>query len=185
MPITRRIWNSLTITCTFTALQLVPITGHAFGSASIDYGSGNKTRMVRLGTQWTWEKRWFQSNGNHIGGYWDFAVAQWRERRFQDVQGNVKHLTSIGITPVFRLQRDTSAGPYGEVGIGIHYLSDLYDNNGRQLSTRFQFGDRIGAGYVFRNQLDVGLLFEHYSNGGIKEPNAGVNFAVIRVRHQF
>ncbi|KIF83638.1 signal peptide protein [Noviherbaspirillum autotrophicum] len=141
--------------------------------------------MVRLGMQWKWENKWWQSNGSHVSGYWDMGLAHWRERRFQNVLDKTQNLTSIGITPVFRLQSDSLTGPYGEFGIGVHYLSELYDNNGRQLSTRFQFGDRIGAGYVFRNKLDLGLMIEHFSNGGVKEPNDGVNFAVVRVRYPF
>lgn len=181
----RQTWNTLAVTCTFVALQTLPMTSHALDSASIDYGSGNQTRMVRLGMQWKWESKWWQSNGSHIGGYWDAGLAHWRERRFQNVLDNTQNLTSIGITPVFRFQSDSLIGPYGEFGIGIHYLSDLYDNNGRQLSTRFQFGDRIGAGYVFRNKLDLGLMVEHFSNGGVKQPNSGVNFAVVRLRYHF
>lgn len=177
--------NILAVACTAVVLQIAPMTAHALDSATIDYGSGNQTRMIRVGMQWKWEKKWWQSNGSHVGGYWDLGLAQWRERRFQGMPSNTHNLASIGMTPVFRLQSDSLTGPYGEVGIGIHYLSDLYNNNGRQLSTRFQFGDRIGMGYVFHNQLDLGLMFEHFSNGGIKAPNSGVNFGVVRVRYQF
>lgn len=182
---TRRTWNTLAVGCTLLVLQAALNTSHAVDSASLDLGRGNQTRMTRLGLQWKWDNKWWQSNGTHIGGYWDLGLAKWQENRFQNVEGNSQSLTGIGITPVFRLQSDTLTGPYGEVGIGAHYLSDLYDNNGRRLSTRFEFGDRIGVGYVFREHLDLGLLFEHYSNGGIKKPNNGVNFAIVRMRYQF
>lgn len=182
---TRRTWQTFLCGGAIMVLMAASNTSYALDSASIEYGSGNQTRMVRAAMQWKWNKKWWQSSGSHIGGYWDLALARWHEERFQDVSGQSQNLTAMGITPVFRLQRDTLTGPYAEVGIGIHYLSALYDNNGRQLSTRFEFGDRIGAGYVFGNNLDIGLLFEHFSNGGIKKPNAGVNFAVVRVRYRF
>jgi lipid A 3-O-deacylase len=91
----------------------------------------------------------------------------------------------IGITPVLRYQRNDGHGWYGEVGIGLHLLSDDYNNNGRELSTHFQFGDHIGAGYVFPQGLEIGLGYQHFSNGSIKKPNDGVNFTVLRLAYPF
>jgi len=62
-------------------------------------------------------------------------------------------------------------------------LSELYDNNDRKLSTAFQFGDHVGIGYVFQNNLDLGLKVQHFSNGSIKQPNQGINFGVVRVSY--
>ncbi|MFZ6774372.1 acyloxyacyl hydrolase, partial [Undibacterium sp. SXout7W] len=41
---------------------------------------------------------------------------------------------------MFRLQNDNKRGFYSEAGIGLHMLSEIYNNNGRQFSTNFQFG---------------------------------------------
>lgn len=153
----------------------------AADSASIEFGTGDKTKMVRLGAQWKWDSKWWQSNGTHIGGYWDFTLAQWRGNRFRNVPGNRQDITAVGITPVFRWQNDSLKGFYAEAGIGAHLLSELYDNNDQQLSTRYQFGDHIGVGYVFSNNVDVSLKIQHFSNASIKKPNDGVNFAVVRV----
>lgn len=158
---------------------------YAVDSASVEFATGNKTQMARIGMQWKWKNQWWQSNGTHIGGYWDLTAAQWRGTRFQNNPNNSQNITSIGITPVFRFQNDTQKGFYAEAGIGAHYLSDLYNNNGRRLSTRFEFGDHLGIGYVFQNNVDLGLKAQHFSNGGIKEPNNGVNFAVVRLSYPF
>lgn len=158
---------------------------YAVDSASVEFATGNKTKMARIGAQWEMEKRWFQSNGTHLGAYWDLTLAQWREEQYQGVRGRSENITDIGITPVFRFQNDSKLGPYGEIGIGAHLLSGLYDNNGRKLSTNFQFGDHLGVGYVFTNKLDVSLKFQHFSNGGFKQPNNGVNFGVVRASYKF
>jgi lipid A 3-O-deacylase len=158
---------------------------YAVDSASLEFANGNRTQMVRVATQWKWARHWNFSNGAHVGGYWDLSLAQWRGNRFQNMPGRKQDITSIGITPVFRLQNETLKGFYGEAGIGAHYLSALYNNNDSRLSTRFQFGDHIGVGYVFENNLDLGLKIQHFSNGGIKNPNSGVNFAVVRVSYPF
>jgi lipid A 3-O-deacylase len=177
-----------------TALKTVVIGGAlaamhsaacAVDSASFEFATGNQTQMVRLGTQWQWARHWKFSNGAHIGGYWDLSLAQWRGKRYQNIAGQKQNITSIGITPVFRFQYETLKGFYAEAGIGAHYLSGLYNNNDSQLSTRFQFGDHIGVGYMFENSLDLGFKIQHFSNGGIRNPNDGVNFAVVRVSYPF
>jgi lipid A 3-O-deacylase len=156
----------------------------AVDSASAEFATGNRTQILRFGAQWKWERKWWQSNGSHVGGYWDLTLAQWRGDRFRNT-GDTQNISDIGITPVLRLQSDSMKGWYGEAGIGAHYLSELYDNNQRRLSTRFQFGDHLGVGYVFQNNLDLGLKFQHFSNGGIKQPNSGVNFGIVRLTYPF
>lgn len=168
----------------FTLIAL-HLPSYAVDSASIEFGTGNKTKLARVGMQWEWEKKWWQSNGSHIGGYWDLTLARWHGTQFKNIPGDTQNITDIGITPVFRFQRDDQKGPYLEAGIGAHYLSDLYNNNGRRLSTRFEFGDHLGVGYVFQNNLDLTLKFQHFSNGGIKQPNNGVNFAILGARYKF
>lgn len=168
-----------------TVLLAMHSASHAVDGASLEVGSGDKTKMVRVGLQWTWGSKWWQSNGTHIGGYWNATLAQWRGDQFRNVSGARQNITAIGITPAFRFQNDNLKGFYAEAGIGAHLLSELYDNNDQQLSTRFQFGDHIGIGYVFDNKLDLGLSIQHFSNGSIKKPNDGVNFAVARLSYQF
>ncbi|OWW18921.1 acyloxyacyl hydrolase [Noviherbaspirillum denitrificans] len=166
-------------------LATLPLSGIAADSASVEFGTGDKTKMVRLGAQWKWDNMWWRSNGTHIGGYWDLTLAQWRGDRFQNIPGNTQHITAAGITPVFRWQNDSKKGVYVEGGIGAYLLSDLYDNNGKQLSTRFQFGDHLGLGYVFANSADISLKIQHFSNASIKKPNDGVNFAIVRLSYPF
>lgn len=164
-------------------LAATQVPAHAVDSFSLELGTGNKTDLARVGAQWKWENRWWQSNGTHIGGYWDLNLGQWRGDAFQGVAGSKQNITTLGITPVFRFQKDNLQGWYGELGIGANLLSGYYDNNRRRFSTRFQFGDHIGLGYVFANKLDVSFRFQHFSNASIKAPNPGVNFSVLRVSY--
>ncbi len=167
------------------ALMSMQSMSHAVDSTSFEYGEGNKTKITRIGAQWKWDRQWWKSNGTHIGAYWDLTLAQWHSNHFQGIPGNKQNITTIGLTPVFRLQNDNLKGLYLEGGIGAHLLSELYNNNNRKLSTSFQFGDHLGFGYVFPNNLDLGVKVQHFSNGSIKKPNHGVNFAVIRLTYSF
>jgi lipid A 3-O-deacylase len=94
-------------------------------------------------------------------------------------------MTDVGITPVLRLQSASQIGLYAEAGIGAHLLSDLYNNDGRQFSTRFQFGDHLGLGYVAQNHLGICLQLQHFSNAGIKRPNPGELFIVFKITSTF
>jgi hypothetical protein len=159
------------------------LPAQAIDSLSAEFGSGDKTKMVRAAAQWKWDREWWKSNGTHIGGYWNFDFAHWRGNKYQNIEGRRQNLFAIGLTPVFRFQRDGQRGPYAELGIGGYFLSELYDNNDQKLSTRLQFGDHLAAGYVFQNGVDISLKFQHFSNGGFKKPNSGVDFLILQARY--
>lgn len=141
--------------------------------------------MLRFAVQSDWSRRWFQSNGTHLSGYWDASLALWRANAYQDHQGWHQNIVNLGMTPVFRFQADDMKGWYLEGGIGANLLSKRYDNDGSELSTHFQFGDHVGVGYVFDKQWEVGMKYQHFSNGGYKRPNGGVNFLIVKASRRF
>lgn len=174
----------VTVAALAAALPTLAATPAA-DSASLEYGSGSRVQLLRVAVQSHWEQRWLQRNGRHIGAHWELQLAQWQGRAHQNIAGQHQNITDIGLTPVFRWQADTRKGWYLEGGIGVHLLSKLYDNNEDYLSTRFQFGDHIGGGYVLANGWDVGVKLQHFSNGGIKAPNSGVDFIVFKLARPF
>lgn len=157
----------------------------AIDSSSFEYAVGNRTQIMRIAAQIDWRRQWKTSSYSSIGGYWELSGGRWRENRFHNIIRNTQHVNDIGLTPIFRLQGDDRSGLYAESGIGLHYLHGTYDNNGRRLSDNFQFGSHIGFGSVVFNRFDVGLRFQHISNGGIKKPNDGVNFVGVRMALRF
>lgn len=154
-------------------------------SVSFETGAGAKVQLVRVAVQSDWDQRWFGGNGYHLGGYWDANLGYWRGNAHRNVAGQRQNLTVAGITPVFRYQRDDKLGWYAEGGIGAAVFSELYNNDDNRLSTAFQFADHIGGGYVFSKQWDIGAKLQHYSNGGIKHPNSGVNLFVVKATYRF
>jgi hypothetical protein len=154
-------------------------------SASLELGGGERVSLVRFGIQGNLPYRWMEGNGKHLGTYWEGTLAYWRGTDHQNVSGRRQHLADIGFTPVLRYMADNGRGWYAEGGIGVHLLSQLYDNNDKQLSTAFQFGDHLGTGYVFANGWDLGVKIQHFSNGSIKKPNDGVNFLVVKLARPF
>lgn len=167
------------------AAQCAGAADQLVDSVALEVGTGSKVQMVRISAQSDWSTRWFASNGNHLSGYWDANLAQWRGNAYQNKSGQHQNITVINLTPVFRYQADDKRGWYAEAGVGVSLLSELYDNDDNRLSTNFQFGDHIGAGYVFDNKWEIGAKIQHYSNGGYKKPNSGVNWLAIKAAYHF
>lgn len=170
----------------FTA-TVFPLSAFAADSFSLEGGvSEHHSQIVRGAVQWNWDKPLLNIGNNYqIGGYWDASLALWRGTKYKNVDGDKQHFVDIGFTPVFRFQSNSRKGLYAEAGVGVHLFSQLYNNDGRTLSTAFQFGDHIGAGYVMQNGLDLSLRYQHFSNGSIKQPNSGIEFFILRAAYPF
>jgi lipid A 3-O-deacylase len=156
-----------------------------FDTLALEAGGGEHLQVLRLSAQSDWNKNWFPMNGYHLSGYWDANVAYWRANRWLDVPGQRHNLAVVGVSPVFRIEADDKQGAYAEAAIGLAVFSDVYRNTHRQLSTAFEFADHVGVGYVFANKWDLGVRLQHYSNGGIKHPNGGVNLATVKLARPF
>lgn len=97
----------------------------------------------------------------------------WMEESMGLWQG--AHSVDFGLTPSLRFGDRI----YLDLGIGAHYLTqpDMYT---KDLNTHFQFGDYIGLGVnlaSWRGEISI----QHFSNGGIKEPNPGINLYTISI----
>ena len=151
----------------------------AVDGAALELGSGDESSDLARGSlQWKWERKWFADTGWELSGYWDASIGAWTAD---------ETLVDFGFTPVFRLQRRDWTGPYVEAAIGFHLLSDLSVTRTRVFGSRFQFGDHLAAGWRFgpRGRYDIGIRTQHLSNGGLKKPNPGINFAIVRFGYYF
>ncbi|MEC5218286.1 lipid A 3-O-deacylase [Actimicrobium sp. GrIS 1.19] len=161
------------------------VSAYAIDNVSAEVATGNKSQVYRLGAQWNMDRQWFQSDKSELWGYWDATIAGWKANKFEGRDGATQSFVDIGFTPTARWQALNHQGIYFESGLGPHINSDVYNNNGRRLSTHLQFGTHLGLGYVTAGGLDLALKIQHFSNGGIKQPNNGVNFAIVKVGYRF
>jgi len=145
-------------------------------------GSG-RTDMGRVAVQWNWNRRWLQTEGWHLGGYWDLALGYWNSNAGP---GQNDSIVDVGVTPVFRFQSNDLTGLYFEAGVGFHWLSKTQIGD-RRFSTQFQFGDHLGLGYRFgaRGAYELGYRVQHLSNANIKKPNDGIDFHQVRLQYRF
>lgn len=150
-------------------------------SLSFEAGRGEERVDVwRAGLQWAWDKHWLRGRAWQLAAYWDLQLGQWT---------GPNAVTDISFTPVFRYERFASAGirPYVEGAIGFHMLSEARISPRRRFSTRFQFGDHVSLGIRFGDgrRHDLSLRLQHLSNGGIRRPNPGINFWMLRYQRHF
>ena len=156
------------------ALSLVvAVPALALDSVSAETGHGTRdVGLWRLGAQWKQNPDFLK--GTRWSLYWDAAIGGWHS--------DLGTVHDVGLTPVWRYAK-APRGTYFEGAIGFHILSDSHINSDLGFSTRFQFGDHFGAGYRFE-RYDLQLRLQHLSNGGMRNPNPGINFLILRVsRH--
>ncbi len=169
----------------FAPRPALAIDGIALAIGQDDGANANVT-LLRVGAQWTWEKRWFEHGNWHLGGYWDLQADYWDNDSRNATNSD---LWDVAITPMFRVQQNSRSAfsPYGEIGVGAHLLSQTSVSTQRHFTTSFQFGSQAGVGARFgpKNAFDLGYRFQHISNAGIKEPNNGINFHVLRLGYWF
>jgi lipid A 3-O-deacylase len=163
--------------CFISASCLAESSPFASDGVSFEAGHGTGTDMWRIGVTKKWQKKWLAMGNWHLGGYWELQYGEW--------SGHEKNtIHDFGLTPVFRFQQTERSrfSPYVEGAIGFHFIQPVRQDPSRGFSTSFQFGDHVGAGVRFgeRNKFDLGMRFQHLSNGGIKEPNNGINFTQVR-----
>jgi len=89
------------------------------------------------------------------------------------------------LQPVFRADRKFSFSVRG--GIGLSYQTNPYDPDenpdNQSYSTSVAFPLQLGAAFNYRLnshwQLDLNAVYNHISNGGLKQPNKGINWPTL------
>lgn len=146
----------------------------------VQAGAGEDTvREVAAGAVWPWAWR-REMGGGRLEGITEAYVARWRTK-----EGGVRNgFTHFGAVPLLRYRFDRGRSPwFVEGGIGLTYMERRYRSADKQFSTHLNFADVLGAGRNFgdRGQHEVSLRATHFSNGGLKHPNPGMN--VLRLRY--
>jgi lipid A 3-O-deacylase len=145
---------------------------------SADYGRANgDIDAFRVGIQRPFDGNLYESGSMALSGYFEASLNYWK--------GSSNEIFAAAISPVFTASfcSDCRHVPYVEAGIGVALLSDN-QIDGRNLSTAFQFEDRIGVG-LRSDKLDLHVRYMHYSNADISKPNDGVDMYVAGLAYKF
>lgn len=135
---------------------------------TLGYGEGNGgIDVYRFGVTRDFPVQWFETETGFLSGYVELSCSRWTK--------GGDDVNAAALSPVFVYYVDTGGAvlPYVEAGIGVAYIDETRIN-GRNLSSRFQFEDRIGLGIKIK-AVDLNLRYMHYSNAGIEAPNDGID----------
>lgn len=116
--------------------------------------------------------------------YFETSVNFWRYNDPAETDSNAVIAFSPAILyPVGQLWQKNV---WLELGIGLSLLDDT-QFAGKNVSTHYQFEDRIGLVTKFgeNNKQSVSLRYLHYSNGGFKSPNPGLDFISLTYAERF
>jgi lipid A 3-O-deacylase len=154
---------------------------HALERISLGVGKSKESvKVCRLGLQRLFGSRWVESKTGYFSGYHELSLNYWEHED--------ESITGVAYSPVFTygVAGLDNMFPYLEAGIGISYLSEK-TIDGRDLSSQFQFEDRIGIGTRIGKQRahDLSLRYMHYSNAGIKQPNEGIEIFILLYSYLF
>lgn len=153
-------------------LWAATLPAHALDGAAVEFGYGDReASLVRASVQWQQLQRLLPPS---IRLHWDLSIARW--------DSDTDAIYDVGFTPVFRYS-GVARRPYLEAAIGLHWISSTAVHRHAPFSTRFQFGDHVGIGYRF-NRYELSVRLQHLSNGGLRNPNPGINFLIFRVARE-
>ena len=160
------------------AVDFVSIEGGPEEEDSVKFGDA-ASFGVAIG--WEWDKKLLTLGNWYVGSYLKLAVSYW------DDSGD--SLVDFGLTPIFRLQSDSTVlglMPYIEGGLGVHVHTD--DNLGsKDFSIPFAFGSHGGAGARFGTdgRYELGDRYQHLSNASLGSSNPGIDFHLFHLSYYF
>ena len=140
------------------------------------------TAAIGAGLVWDWD--WLRQRRALLTAQTELFVSHWRA---DAIGGGHQGLQQVTLLPLLRMQLDRGRSPwYLEMGVGASYLTKDYVTPHKNFSTRWNFYDMLGAGYRFGGgEHEIGLRYVHLSNLGIRRPNPGEDFLLLRYAVRF
>lgn len=170
--------------CLLVLLFVLFISTESSALDGISLGIGksrDSINIYHLGFQKQFGHNWLKSEVGSLSGYHEVSFNYW-EYKDESIQ-------QVAYSPVFAYELTafgTGVFPYLEGGIGVSYISEKTIKE-RNMSSHFQFEDRIGVGVRVgeerKHDLNFGYL--HYSNAGIKQPNDGIDIFILSYTYSF
>ncbi|MFN3566593.1 MAG: acyloxyacyl hydrolase [Burkholderiaceae bacterium] len=182
--------SAAALACAAAVLAIAPGTSLAEasrwrGGIAAEAGRGNGTDTLRLALVAAPAAPLWSRQTMSLAAFGEVSVARWQVP--QPDAADRRRITAVGFTPYLRLRDTRIEHWFFDFGIGLNTLSDLYETGDRRFSTHFQFSDHLAVGRSFGDEdaFELSWRFVHYSNAGIRRPNPGVNFQMLRIECRF
>jgi hypothetical protein len=146
-------------------------------------GGGDAATKGSVGLAWDWD--WQLRRRGLFTAHTELLLSHWRADRAGGGHASYRQVTLL---PLLRIRPDAGHAPwFMEFGIGASWLDREFVTAEKTFSTRWNFYDVIGGGYSFGAQRrhELGLRYVHVSNAGIRKPNPGADFLLLRYAYRF
>ncbi len=168
--------------CLAVALALLPVTAsarHDWVETGVRVGGGDSIHTRAAYLRWRSEpvqQRLVEPYlAEGVEAYWDFTVEHWHRTS--------ESLDMIAFGPVFAFP--VSAGP-PRLSLGLQPSLVAGDSRFHEsVGGSVQFTSHVGLRWPLSRQLWFGLRLQHTSNGGIDDPNPGVDGAKLVLGYRF
>ena len=150
--------------------------GVSAGAGVKNHGASSSGVSLLVQTGDLWSRRF--DGGSELALLGEGAIMGIRQ------SGDV--LWGVSVSPLLRWRFPLAMDgvmPYLQAGIGGAWFnrSRLHDTD---LGSALQFVDQLGLG-VAGKHWDAGLRMLHYSNGGLKQPNEGLNLVELVLLYRY
>lgn len=146
---------------------------------SAHLGQGDEYRRLTLGVEsaplWTYS---FGPGRSRVDLTAEFGASYWKAKR-SGADDEVWQLNAVPMLRWWPAERF-----FVEGGIGATVFSRTRFA-GERISTLFQFGDHLGAGYQLTPSVRLGARISHFSNASIKSPNPGLDIVQLTYVQRF
>lgn len=143
---------------------------------SFGYNSNYKRTLLSYETESLFSHHF--DGGSKLGLHIELGAAHWKSRKSK----SPKSMSQFSAIPVVRWW--PSEQLYLDIGSGPTLMTRSRFA-GKNISTKFQFGSRVGVGYLTHGGHQFGLRYSHFSNAGIKTPNPGLDLLELEYRYRF
>lgn len=169
------------------ALLSLPVHSADLAPATVSVAAGpgrDHSSQLTVGLGWNFD--WQRPLGPVLATtHAEVFAAVWRAR---DFEGGNQHFGHFGVLPTLRLRFDQGRSPmFFDAGIGLSWHNRTYVTPDKEMGSRFNFTDVLGVGFSFgpQRRQELSLRYNHVSNGGIKKPNPGEDFLLLRYATHF
>ncbi len=171
----------LMLACLFGTSLSPAATPDDASLAYLQYGQWDSAREGAVGIQTPWP---ISFGDGPWSTFWQGELGDW----FTKKQGREYESSGeIAVGPVGRYYLNGARALYLEGLINISFVAPRFWRDSEQQGTVFNFGGAFAFGYRFGQSEtnEISIRSEHFSNGGLREPNPGRNFFQIRYAHAF
>lgn len=160
-----------------SAASLAPTSG------ALQVGAGDRTRTATIIVGWSLPWQAVHESGE-LSLSLEASFGRWWIN--EDGRARSPWVSQVGLTPVVRWSFGAGGRPwFSELGIGVNVLTPVFHDKDRDFSTAFNFGDHVAVGRRLGTGSEVAVRLQHFSNGGIRQPNPGINFVQLRWTRRF